>query len=257
MEQDVIAIKIGGKPAGDDATQRIFARELAQLQAGHRIVVIHGGGAEVSRITKTFGLQPVFKDGIRMTSAAEMEIVDMVLAGKVNKEIVRRFQSCGVPAFGFSGADGPLFTGESVDAVAQNRTGHVKKVDRKPLDLLMDGGYVPVIASVSVDDAGNALNINADEAALDVAAALHARSLLFLSDTPGIILDTTVAPQLTEAEIEREIGAGAISGGMIPKARSSIAALKRGVEQIIIGEFNEYGDLARLLDGSQGTRIIL
>ena len=254
-KSDIIVIKIGGKPATNDAVQRLFAGELAAVSANSRVVIVHGGGAEVSRVSKALGLDPVFKDGIRMTTAAEMDIVDMVLAGKVNKEIARRFISCGVAAFGLSGVDGGLFTGRSVGSVQENRTGHVASVNVRPLEVLLAADYVPVIASVSTDDTGNGININADEVALDIAAALGARSLLFLSDIPGIILDGNVASALTETDIEREITAGTISGGMIPKARSSAAALRRGVREIVIGEFNETGDLQRLLNGRQGTRI--
>ena len=254
-KSDVIVIKIGGKPATNDAVQRLFAGDLSVLAASSRVVIVHGGGAEVSRVSKALGLEPEFRDGIRMTTPAEMDIVDMVLAGKVNKEITRRFISCGVSAFGLSGVDGSLFTGRSLGTAEENRTGHVASVDTRPLDVLLAAGYVPVIASVSIDNAGNGININADEAALDIATALSAHSLLFLSDIPGIILGGNVASTLTEADIEREITAGTISGGMIPKARSSAAALRRGVREIVIGEFNVAGDLERLLSGRQGTRI--
>ncbi len=257
MKDDIVAVKIGGRPATDDAGQRLFARELAAELSNCRVAIVHGGGAEVSRVSKLLGLEPTFRDGIRMTSPAEMEIVDMVLAGRVNKEIVRRLQSCGVPAFGLCGADGSLFTATSVDDTERNRTAHVARVDPRPLMLLLDAGYVPVIASVSQDDAGRGLNVNADEAALDIAAALGARTLLFLSDTPGIIISGEVARRLTEREIEEAIASRAITGGMIPKARSSVAALKRGVSEIIIGEYRSEGDLSALLGGRSGTHIFL
>ncbi|HUX13053.1 MAG TPA: acetylglutamate kinase [Spirochaetia bacterium] len=257
MNDDIVAVKIGGRPATDDAGQRLFARELASELLNCRVVVVHGGGAEVSRVSKLLGLEPTFRDGIRMTSPAEMDVVDMVLAGKVNKEIVRRFRSCGVHAFGLCGADGGLFTGTSVDSVDRNRTAHVAGVDPRPLSILLDAGYVPVVASVSQDVAGWGLNVNADEAALEIAAALQARTLLFLSDTPGIVISGEVARRLTEREIEDAIASQAITGGMIPKARSSVAALKRGVSEIIIGEYRSTGDLSALLGGRSGTHIFL
>jgi len=257
LAKSVIVIKIGGRPATDDAGQRLFAAELSAALSRHRIVVVHGGGAEVSRVSRLFGLDPVFKDGIRMTTPEEMDVVDMVLAGKVNKEIVRRFHSCGVPAFGLSGADGPLFTGTSVEQVSTNRTAHVKTVDPRPLELLLEGGYVPVVASVSQDADGWGLNVNADEAALETAVALKAGKLIYLSDIPGIQIGGKTAERLDERQIEQAIAAEGITGGMIPKARSSVAALKRGVSEIVIGEYRSEGDLAKLLSGGAGTHIFL
>jgi acetylglutamate kinase len=257
MGNDIVTIKIGGKPATDDAGQRLFARELSSLLPRYRVVVVHGGGAEVSRVSKLFGLEPVFRNGIRMTTPAEMEVVDMVLAGKVNKQIVRRFHASGVPAFGLSGTDGRLFSGASVEEAERNRTAHVSGVDVRPLDILLGGGYVPVIASVSEDEAGRGLNVNADEAALEIAVALKARTLLFLSDIPGILISGETARRLDEREIEEAISSEAITGGMIPKARSSVAALERGVSEIVIGEYRAEGDLEKLLSGKTGTHIIL
>jgi len=257
MEKGIIVIKMGGRPATDDAGQRLFAGELAAILSSYLVVVVHGGGAEVSRVSRIFGLEPVFKDGIRMTTPAEMDVVDMVLAGKLNKEIVRRFHVRGVPAFGLSGVDGPVFTGTSVEQVSSNRTAHVTEVDPRPLELLLQAGYVPVVASVSQDVEGWGLNVNADEAALETAVALRAEKLIYLSDVPGIMINGNRAARLDEREIEQAIAAEGITGGMIPKARSSVAALKRGVSEIVIGEYRSEGDLEKLLGGDAGTHIFL
>jgi acetylglutamate kinase len=250
----LIVVKIGGRAASDDALLNL-ACDIKALTKENRVFLVHGGGAEVSRVTKVFGLQPVFKDGIRQTSAAEMDIVDMVLAGKMNKAIVRLFAGRGVPAVGLSGSDGGFFTGESIDAAAGNRTGRVTNVDLRAALLLAGEGYIPVIASTSMDAAGNGLNINADEAAFEIARAAAARALVYLSDIPGILKDGKVITQIGAAEAEAEIAAGVITGGMIPKVRSALEALAGGVGAVVIGEFTERGGLERLLRREAGTTI--
>jgi acetylglutamate kinase len=197
----------------------------------------------------------VFKDGIRQTSAAEMDIVDMVLAGRMNKHLVRVFGGLGVPAVGLSGSDGRFFTGESIDPAAGNRTGRVTKVEPGAAVLLAGAGYVPVIASTSMDAQGGALNINADEAALEIARALRAAALVYLSDIPGILKEGRLIGRIGGGEAEKEIAAGVITGGMIPKVRSALDALRSGVGGVVIGEFARGGDLGRLLRRESGTTI--
>ena len=176
----------------------------------------------------------------------------------MNKYLVRTFSSY-MPAVGVSGSDGNLFTGRRI-ACGDGEvtcTGKVETVNPGLLHLLLANGYVPVVSSTSMDPEGEPLNINADEAALAIAAALPSTHLLFLSDVPGILKKGEVIPLLTGEDTEREIGAGIIAGGMIPKVRSSIKALEEGVEDIIIGQYTDAGDLAALLTGNSGTRIVL
>jgi acetylglutamate kinase len=255
MEKPVVVLKIGGRAASVETALRDLVLDMAEMKDSRCFFLVHGGGAEVSRVSKIFGLQPVFKDGIRQTSPAEMEIVDMVLAGKMNKYLVRVFESLGLPAVGLSGSDGSFFTGESIAPAEGNRTGRVTKVDPKAALALARAGYVPVIASTSMDASGGALNINADEAALEIARAAGARALVYLSDIPGILKDGGVIPRLDSAGAEAEIGAGVITGGMIPKVRSSLEALKSGVGGVVIGEFTRRGDLPRLLSRELGTTL--
>ncbi len=253
MEQ--ITLKIGGSMAGEEAGVRLLAEELKEAAERYRIVLVHGGGAEVTALSRTLGVEPVFHEGLRLTSEAEMDIVEMVLAGKINKRLVRLFQAAGLDAVGLSGADGGLFRGERLDA--GTRTGTIRTVCPDLAELLLEQGYLPVLSSVCMDNAGGALNINADTAALEVAASLKSRFLLFLSDIPGILLDGRVADTLTEEQALRGIQDGKITGGMIPKVRSSLDALKRGVGQIIIGEHGGKGSLAEFLRGGRGTRLTL
>ena len=248
-----VLIKIGGRAASDEAALSALAAEMAGLKEQYSFFFVHGGGAEVTKVSAVFGLEAVFENGVRKTSPEEMDVVDMVLGGKMNKYIVRLFASCGLNAVGISGADGGIFTGEAV--AEGSRTGKVTETAPELLNTLSGAGFLPVISSVSMDDKGGALNINADEAALAVAESIPVDSLIFISDIPGILKDENVINELTPAEIKQEIDAGVISGGMIPKVESSVEALRKGVKSVIIGGYNKDGDLAELLDGKLGTRI--
>jgi acetylglutamate kinase len=248
-----ICIKAGGRATADAGKLRDLVREIAALRREHPVVFIHGGGAEVSRVSGIFGLEPMFRDGIRLTSPEEMPIVDMVLAGGENKRLVRAFNTAGCAAVGISGADGPTFTGKSLDGIT--RTGAVTQTDLRLLSALISGGFLPVLSSVSTDREGVPLNINADEAALAVAVGMQAEHLVFLSDIPGVRKGEEIMGELDRPAVEREIEAGTITGGMIPKVRSSLMALDEGVGEIIIGEYTKPGDLKRLLTGAVGTQL--
>jgi acetylglutamate kinase len=249
-----IVLKMGGKAASTQETLIYLIEEMSRLQGSYQFVFVHGGGAEVSRISQIFGLKPVFRNGIRLTSEAEMEIVDMVLAGKMNKSIVRLFASRGVRAVGISGVDGDLFLASPLEE--GSFTGRIRTVNPGLIEVLSDHGYLPVIASVSRDEKGQGLNINADEAALELSRALKADGLLYLSDIPGILKDGSVLTTINETEAAREINGGVITGGMVPKVTSSLEAVKGGVGFVTIGEYVRPGDLAALLEGKLGSRIV-
>lgn len=254
----VTVIKIGGRAASEKQALMSMLEEMKGLLDRHRFILVHGGGAEVSKVTEVFGLKPVFKDGVRMTSPEEMDIVDMVLAGKMNKYIVRMCNLL-MPAVGISGSDGLLFTGIRI-ACGENEvtcTGQITEVRTELLTLLLGSGYTPVVSSTSMDGGGAPLNINADEAALALAAALPSKHLLFLSDVPGILKNGAVIPLLHKQGMEEEIENGVIAGGMIPKVRSSVKALEQGVKDIIIGGYMKEGDLSALIEGKAGSRIVL
>ncbi len=243
-------IKIGGELAGSVGELKELAADLA---ADPGWVLVHGGGAEVSRLARRFGVESRFKDGVRQTSTEEMDYVDMALSGLINKRLVRLFQSAGLNAVGLSGSDGRIFTGRPVSD--GSRTGEVAGVEAALLQTLLDGGYLPVLCSTSMGDDGMGLNINADSAALAVAAALRARTLVFLSDIPGVLKGGRVLDRLTAGEALAEIAAGTITGGMVAKVRACLGALERGVEAIVIGEYAGRGSVRALQSGSRGTRI--
>lgn len=248
---DARVIKIGGDLAGSAREVRELAADLA-TEGGW--VLVHGGGAEVSQLARRFGVEPRFEDGVRQTSPEEMDYVDMALSGQINKRLVRLFQSAGLNAVGLSGSDGRLFRGRSV--FDGSRTGEVSHVEPALLEMLLAGGYFPVLCSTSMGDDGAGLNINADSAALAVAQALRARTLLFLSDTPGVLSGGRVIERLTVGAALAEMAAGTITGGMVAKVRACIGALEGGVESIVIGEYSGRGSIAALLGGSRGTRIV-
>jgi acetylglutamate kinase len=252
---ELVVIKIGGKITSDLANLEQMSQEIkTYTTAGHyRFILIHGGGNEVTELTKKLGMEPVFVNGVRMTSSAEMDIVDMVLAGKINKQLVRFFQARGVNAIGLSGSDGRLFTGCKLNP--QTHTGEITNVKKELLHLLVAEGYFPVIASTAMEENGQGLNINADAVAFALASELAAHTLLFISDIPGVLKGGAVLASIKQATVAEEIRNGVVTGGMIPKVQASVQALTRGVKQIVIGNYLASGHLRRLIQGEQGTVI--
>jgi acetylglutamate kinase len=258
-----IVVKIGGRAAEQKADLAVLCDEMRVLSAEHRLILVHGGGAEVTAVSRRLGIEAVFHDGVRLTSPEEMDIVDMVLAGKINKQLVRLLRTRGVNAVGLSGSDGGIFTGRAVGAQqssvhqgsAQTRTGEITGTDDQLLILLLSNGYLPVVSSTSMDAEGRGLNINADAVAFALAARLGASALVFLSDIPGILSEGSTIQALSSEEARALIEKGVIKGGMIPKVTASLEAMNGGVQKVIIGQYEGAGSLGRLLEGKQGTRL--
>ncbi|MBN2536138.1 MAG: acetylglutamate kinase [Spirochaetales bacterium] len=257
MNEQIITIKIGGALAVDDKCILALAEDMKECSTHDRFLIIHGGGAEVTEFTRKFGIEPIFRDGIRMTSKEEMVLVDKILCGKVNKRLVRLFQKSGFDAVGLSGSDGRLFTGKSIGECDNclTHTGRITSVNTRLLNVLLDNNYLPVIASTSMDMDGMPLNINADEVAFELSSGIKAGGIIFFSDIPGILKEGNVLKQLGPGDVKEEIKTGVISGGMIPKAKASVDAISKGVGRIIIGEFTGKGSLKELLSGNRGTHI--
>jgi len=258
MKGAPVLVKIGGTAAEKKSAIASLAAEIGTLSAEHRFLIVHGGGAEVTALSKRLGIESVFVQGLRQTSEAEMDVVEMVLSGKVNKALVRSLRMCGLNAVGVSGTDGGIISGFSIGNLpdgARSRTGEVSGADGRLVSLLLDNGYLPVVSPPAMDAEGLALNINADTAAFSLAVALSCSALVFLSDIPGIISDGTVIHELTTAEARALCARGVITGGMLPKVTASVDAIGRGVETVIIGQYEEQGSLSALLEGKKGTRI--
>jgi acetylglutamate kinase len=250
-----IVIKLGGTSATDLAVVAALAADLAAVSREGAIV--HGGGKEVSALSEQLGYAPRFANGIRMTTEPEMNLVEMVLAGLVNGRIVRAVNASGIPAIGISGSDGTLISGIPIldEDGAPSRTGRVEHVSTAPLQALWSSGFLPIIAPPAAAEDHRALNINADDVAFAIAAAVEADALVFLSDVPGVLVEESVERLLDADRVADLIAAGAISGGMIPKVQNAVTATDRGVRQVVIGKYENAGDLQALLSGESGSSI--
>jgi acetylglutamate kinase len=252
----ITIVKLGGRAAADASILASFAREIAEIEGP--CAIVHGGGAELSDFSRRLGIEPRFVDGIRMTTDEEMDLVDMALAGLMNKRLVRTMVAAGLNAVGISGADAGLLTGSPVPGPdgSPSRTARVAGLNPLIVRDLWITGYTPVIASPGSTADGLAVNINADDLALALAGAMHAAWLLFLSDVPGVVIDGETVTSLTPKMAEAQIGDGQITGGMIPKVRNAVKALRGGVGQVVIGRYEASGDIGRLTAGEKGTTIL-
>jgi acetylglutamate kinase len=252
----MIFVKIGGVVATDGTLLTALLAEFARLK-GRGFVLVHGGGKEVTALGERLGLKAEFRDGIRVTTPAEMDVVDMVLGGKINIDLVRRARAAGLDAVGLGGQDGGLFTGvpRLIDGKTDSRTGQVTHTSPRLLEVLTTAGYFAVVNSTSTDAQGRGLNINADEAAQELAVASRAEALVFISDIAGVLKEGRVIPRLDAPSLEAEIAAGVIGGGMVPKVRSAWQAVAAGVGRVVIGGYQAPGDLEKLLSGLAGTTL--
>jgi len=218
--------------------KRAVMGDLLLLQlVGVKVVLVHGGGPEISDLLKKIGKESKFIDGLRVTDAETAEIVQMVLAGKVGKSLVSLIQSIGGKAIGLCGMDGHLLEARKLDDV-HGFVGEITSVNTQPILDVLDMGYIPVISTVGCDSQGNAYNINADTAAARIAACLKAESLISMTDIRGILCDpgddSTLIPVISVSEAPELIREGIISGGMIPKIECCIEAIRRGVRKVFI-----------------------
>lgn len=221
-------LKIGG----NEIDQPEFLAGLASAVRGMTGpgVIVHGGGKEIAQALARHGLEFEMVDGIRATNPQAMAVVEYVLSGAVNKRLVRQLNQAGVQALGLSGVDLGLMETQPFRPGGRDlgRVGEVVRVHAEVLQVLIAQGWFPVVSPVSVDQTDRQpTNVNADLAALAVAAALHADELIFVSNVPGVLIDGAVVPELTPADIETHIASGAIAGGMVPKVRSAVEALDR------------------------------
>ena len=219
-----VVIKLGGSAFGGRDTT---LRDIVTLKGlGVKPVLVHGGGNDISNLLKRLGAEPRFVGGLRVTDEATLEAVVMVLAGKVNKEIVGALCALGAPALGLSGIDGGLLCGR-VKEPALGLVGEVTKVNLPVLQMALDGGYIPVVAPLALGENGGALNVNGDTAAGEVAAALGAAKMIFLTDVAGILnRDGTLVSKVSRQGVQELIQTGVVSGGMIPKVLACVRALE-------------------------------
>ena len=228
-----IVIKYGGHAMTDEALRASFAADVVLLKhIGVRPVIVHGGGPQIGKTLEEMGKQSTFVEGRRVTDAATMEVVEMVLGGRINREIVQLIQQAGGSGVGFTGSDGGMLRVEPKRINGQDlgRVGEVTRVDPYIVMAAQDAGFVPVVAPIGVDADGLSHNVNADEAAGALAAALGAEKLILLTDVDGVLDGRSqLISELTTGQCRELIGDGTIKGGMIPKMECCIQALSGGV----------------------------
>jgi len=224
-------VKIGGAELEDGPILGELVAALTHLATQGSLVIVHGGGAEIARLQKRLGIEPTMVDGLRVTDEASLAAAEMVLSGAVNKRLAARLVQAGVRALGISGVDAGLLRADKLSHPKGDlgRVGHITRVGTDSLLALLAAGFTPVISPISLGDDGRPYNVNADHAALAVAAALAVDELILLTDVPGVLADGAVQPALRAERIRALIAQGAITGGMIPKVQSALEAVAQGV----------------------------
>ena len=258
-----IVIKYGGAAMKDGSLKAKVINDVVFLSCvGVRPVVVHGGGPEINNWLQKLKIEPAFKDGLRVTDADTMDVVEMVLAGRVNKELVSLINRAGALAVGLCGKDGSMIQARPVGKEGIGFVGEVTNIDTGLVESLVDAGYVPVISSVAADEAGQAYNINADTVAGEIAAALQAEKLILLTDTPGIMYDfhdsSSLIKKLDIQKARALIDEGIVSGGMIPKVTCCVRSLAQGVRaaHVLDGRMPHSLLLEILTDEGIGSMIV-
>lgn len=254
-----VVAKYGGNAMTDPQLKKSVMQDILLLQlVGVKVILVHGGGPEISAMLKKLSIESHFENGLRVTDDDTMKVVQMVLAGKVNKSLAADLSALGGRAVGLCGIDGGLIKVHQKN----EKLGHVGEIDEintKILDDLLDGGFIPVISSIGIDDDGNPYNINADTAAAKIAAALHAESMVVMSNINGVLRDkddeNSLISQMSLADAEELKKSGIIAGGMIPKVDCCTNAVKEGVKKVFIinGEIPHAILIELLTDEGLGT----
>jgi len=233
-------IKIGGRAQGNPALPSAIAQVVS---TGARVVVVHGGGDEVTQLQRQMGVEPTFHNGRRVTTAGDLDVVRMVLSGTVNKRLVGAFASAGVRAVGISGEDGGLLTCRLFGEGELGAVGEPERVDPSVLLALLAAGFTPVVSPLGRFADGNGCNVNGDDAAAAIAVALSADELLLVADVQGVLdAQSQRIPHLDGEGMTALIAGGGATGGMIAKLESARLTLERGVARVRIGNFSAIGD---------------
>ena len=235
----IIVVNYGGNAMLNEELKSAVMNDIVLLSLiGIRVVLVHGGGPEITETLKAMGKTSTFVEGRRVTDEETAGVVQMVLAGKINKSLVNRIGAIGGKAIGLCGLDGRMIRAEALDMDRWGYVGNITQVDPQPVLDVLAMGYIPVVATVGYDDAGNVYNINADTAASRLAGVLKAECLISLTDIAGIMRDKddpgSLIPRLHVSEAPQLVHEGVISGGMIPKVECCIEAIRRGVKKVFI-----------------------
>ncbi len=256
----IVVVKYGGNAMINEQLKQQVMEDIVLLWLiGVRIVLVHGGGPEINELMDRLGKKPEFVGGLRVTDKETMDIVQMVLAGKINKTLVNLLEMKGGKAVGLSGMDGRLLQCTVKDE-RLGFVGEIQKVHINPVTDLLDNGYIPVVSTVGCDKSGNAYNINGDTAAAYIAGALGAKTLIMMTDIAGVLRDkddpSTLIPEINLSELSSLRENGTISGGMIPKVECCATAISRGVKNVVImdGRVPHSILMELLTDEGAGTR---
>ena len=258
----IVVVKYGGNAMVNEQLKQQVMEDIALLWLiGVKVVLVHRRGPEISQTMKRLGKEAVFVDGLRVTDKETVDIVQMVLAGKINKTLVNLIQMKGGHAVGLSGIDGGIIEAKMKNE-ALGYVGEITKIRTQPITDLLEKNYIPVISTVASDRQGNTYNINGDTAAACIAGALGAERLIMMTDIAGILMDKddpdTLIPHITVEEARKLYGQGVISGGMIPKVDCCIEALERGVDNVVImdGRIPHSILMELLTDEGAGTMVM-
>ncbi len=258
----IVVVKYGGNAMVNEQLKQQVMEDIVLLWLiGVKVVLIHGGGPEISELMDRLGKKPEFVDGLRVTDRETVDIVQMVLAGKVNKTLVNLLEMKGGRAIGLSGMDGRLIEAK-MKSEALGYVGEITHINIRPVTDLLEKGYIPVISTVGCDAEGNTYNINGDTAAAHIAGALGAERLIMMTDIAGILRDrndpSSLIQEITIAEAARLREEGVVTGGMIPKVECCIEALRRGVHKVIImdGRVPHSILMELLTDEGAGTMVV-
>ena len=234
----IVVVKYGGNAMVNEELKEQVMQDIVLLWLiGVKVVLVHGGGPDIDDIMTRMGKKPQFVEGLRVTDKETVDIVQMVLSGKVNKTLVNLLESKGGRAMGISGMDGRLIEAEQKDE-RLGYVGNVTRVNIEPIMDLLEKGYIPVVSTIGCDRQGNAYNINGDTAAAHIAGAIGAQNLIMMTDIAGVLKDkhdpSSLIPHITVSEAQQLRREGVIDGGMIPKVGCCIEAIYKGVQQVII-----------------------
>lgn len=247
-EDKTIVVKYGGHAMGDESAAHDFARNIVLLkQSGVNPVVVHGGGPQIGKLLERLGIKSEFRSGLRVTDKETVKVVEMVLAGSINKALVAEINANGGKAIGICGKDANICRVKKLTRTERDPDSNIEKIvdlgfvgepdyiNRQPIDALVQAGFIPVIAPLGLSESGETYNINADTFAGHIAGALQAERLLLLTDVPGVLdEEKNLIPKLSVPEVRELIAKGIISGGMIPKVETCIDAHEKGVGGVVI-----------------------
>ena len=236
MAANVVLVKVGGAEIAEGPDLEVLVHALGELATNSPLIIVHGGGPEIAQLQKKLGIEPCFVEGLRVTDEDSLAVAEMVLSGAVNKRLVAHLMAAGVKALGLSGIDGGLIHARRMQHAKADLglVGEIIRVNTELLAWVIEGGYTPVISPISLGENDRALNVNADHAALAIAGAMKAAEAIFLTDVPGVLGEGELLATLDASQADLLNASGVITGGMVPKVRSALDALHRGVGRVRI-----------------------